>query len=273
VTQYAYLAEETDRRKDRLFIFIPGTFVGPNVYTRILQSGAKYGYYTIGISYSNSQTIQSFCTGNNQNCIRDIFREYLEGVDYSVEVNVSASNSFENRITKFIRYLNSNFPNENWGRFLNSDNTIKWEKVSLAGHSQGSGHALYISKTRKLLRASLFSGPNGFRLANGQFPNWLTSNGLTENGSVFAFTNTLDAIAEWNELQLVWNNLGMLGQFQTVDNVSNFNGAHKLFTSIDLPPAIVNPEHGSTVANENTPLDNEGNAVFEIVWKYMCFPD
>jgi hypothetical protein len=271
--QFAYLPKETTKRKDKLFIFIPGTFVGPNVYTRILQTGAKYGYYSIGITYSNNQTIQSFCTGNSQDCISNIFREYLEGIDYSPDVNISSSNSFENRISKFILYLKNNYPDENWGRFLNNDNSIKWEKVSLAGHSQGSGHTLYISKTRNLVRASLFSGPNGFKLSNGQFPNWLTVSGLTTNEKVYCFSNTLDAIAEWGELQIIWNNIGISGNFQNVDNTSSFNSAQKLYTNIDLPSAIINPEHGSTVANDNTPLDNTGIPKFEKVWKYMCFPD
>jgi hypothetical protein len=271
--QFAYLPKEAMKRKDKLFIFIPGTFAGPNIYTRILKSGAKYGYYSIGISYSNNQTIQSFCTGNNQNCVSNIFREYLEGVNYSPEVDISSANSLENRISKFILYLKNNYPDENWGRFLNTDHSIKWEKISLAGHSQGSGHVLYISKTRNLLRASLFSGPNGFKLANGQFPNWLSSNGLTTNAKVFCFSNSLDAIADWAEIQVIWNNIGISGSFQNVDNAGSFNGAQKLYTNIDLPPAIINPEHGSTVANDNTPLDNNGRAVFERVWKYMCFPD
>lgn len=273
LTQYAYLPKQSNARKDKLFVFLPGTFVGPNVYTKILQVGAEKGYYSMGIAYSNNQTIQSFCNGNDQSCASNIFREYLEGGDFSPAVTINQTNALQNRIAKFILYLQNNYPDENWGRFLNADRSIKWEKISLAGHSQGSGHTLYISKVRNLARASLFSGPNGFKLANGQFPNWIAAVGLTTNDKVFAFSNTLDAIADWAELQTVFAEIKLIGAIQSVDNVTNFNNSHRLFTSIDLAPALINPEHGSTVANENTPIDSQGKAKFEAVWQYMCFPD
>jgi hypothetical protein len=252
--------------------FLPGTFAGPNIYTKILQTGAENGYYSIGIAYSNNETIQSFCSGNDQNCVSNVFKEYLEGINHSPQVNISPANSFQNRISKFILYLKTTYPTESWERFLNADNSINWEKVSLAGHSQGSGHTLYISKVRRLARASFFSGPNGFKLANGQFPSWIAEPGQTVNARVFAFSNTLDAIANWTELQSVYTQIGLIGTIQSVDNVTDFKGSHKLYTELDLPPALINPEHGSTVANENTPIDGNGKAKFENVWRYVCFP-
>jgi hypothetical protein len=270
--QYAYLPKEASNRRDKLFVFLPGTFVGPKVYREILQAAARYGYYAIGIAYSNNQTVQSYCTGSDPTCASNIFREMLEGVDYSPLVTVSVANSFENRISKFLLYLKNNFPDENWERFLNN-NAVMWDKISLAGHSQGSGHTLFISKNRNLLRATLFSGPYSFKMANGQVPAWMSSAGLTPNDKIYGFHNSLDGLTDWAEIQPTWNNIGLAGNFQSVDNTTNFNNAHKLFTNLDLPFALINPEHGSTVADENTPLDGNGNPVFGNVWRYMCFPD
>jgi hypothetical protein len=274
--QFAYIPKEEGVRKNRIFIFIPGTFANPTVYKKVIQSAAKFGYFSIGISYSNMRTIESQCDNNSsETCISNILKEYLEGTDSSPDVNVPLANGFENRISKFILFLKNNNPNENWGQFLDSNNKIKWEMVSLAGHSQGSGHTTYISKVRNLFRASLFSGPNGFQLSNGRFPTWFTANGLTSNDKIFAFTNRFDGLAPYTSVSVAWNALGLLGNFTTVDNTTSYNNAHRLFTEVRIPPAAgsANPEHGSTVADAVTPLDNAGNPTFEPIWRYMCFPD
>lgn len=270
--QYAYLAQDANRRRNKLFVFIPGTFANPQVYLKILQTGAQQGYHTIGIAYSNQQTIESFCNNNQETCIQNVLKEYLEGGNSSPEVTITRSNSFENRIIKFIQYIDKTYPTDNWRQFLTADNQIRWELVSLAGHSQGSGHTMYISKNRNLMRAALFSGPNGYELPNGQYPTWVKTKGVTPNEKVYGFSNKLDAIGPWTKVSAVWAAIGLPGTETNVDNATTFNNSHRLFTTVDLPPAAINPEHGSTVADANTPLDSNGKPMFEKVWIYMCFP-
>jgi hypothetical protein len=274
--QFAYVPKEESVRKNKIFIFIPGTFANPSVYKKIIQSAAKFGYYSIGVSYSNMQTIESQCNNNNsETCVSNILKEYLEGTDSSPDVSITPANSFENRISKFILFLKNNNPNENWGQFLDNNNKIKWEMVSLAGHSQGSGHTTYISKVRSLFRAGIFSGPNGFQLSNGRFPTWFISNGLTSNDKVFAFTNRFDGLTPYTSVSAAWNGLNLIGSPLSIDGVSSFGNAHRLITDVRIQATAgsANPEHGSTVADAVTPVDNRGNPTFEVVWKYMCFPD
>jgi hypothetical protein len=275
-TQYAYLPKEPTVRKNKLFIFLPGTFAKPQTYLKILQTAAEYGYHAIGIHYQNNQDIGSYCGNTNDDqCDANVLKEFFTGIDYSPNVNVGLSNGFTNRIQKMILYLDAQKPNENWKQFLNANNEIKWELISLAGHSQGSGHTFYISKQVNLLRASLFSGPNGFTLANGSYPSWVSNTGATPNSKVYGFSNKNDNLSQWMFVSNVWNEIGLSGTIINVDTQTDFGASHQLFTEVVPPPTqgSASPTHGSTTVDIVTPLNANGRPKFENVWKYMCFPE
>lgn len=145
--QIAYLQITPSFRKDLLYVFIPGTGGAPTPFTEILSAAADSGYYSFGIGY-NSQTPIEELAGDNPDdkTVENILEEYLTGNDVSPKVTFTKANSFENRITKMILYLDSLTPSENWHRFLTSDNKIIWRKLSVAGQSQGSDHTMYMSK-------------------------------------------------------------------------------------------------------------------------------
>jgi hypothetical protein len=275
-TQYAYIPKETKVRKNKLFIFLPGTFAKPQTYLKILQTASEYGYHAFGIHYQNTQDVGSYCgSTNDDQCDANVLKEFFTGIDYSPDVNIGQSNGFINRIQKMILYLDAQNPNENWKQFLTSKNEINWELISLAGHSQGSGHTFYISKQVNLLRASLFSGPNGFSLANGSYPSWVSKAGATPNSKVYGFSNKNDNLSRWTFVSNVWDAIGLLGTQINVDIQTDFGGSHQLFTEV-VPPMTqgsASPTHGSTSVDIVTPLNPNGRPKFENVWKYMCFPE
>jgi hypothetical protein len=173
-----------------------------------------------------------------------------------------------------IMYLDAQKPSENWKQFLTSTNEIKWDLISLAGHSQGSGHTFYISKQVNLLRAGLFSGPNGFSLANGSYPSWVSAAGATPNSKIYGFTNKNDNLSQWTFVSNVWNAIGLTGTQINVDSQTDFGNTHQLFTEVIPPPTTgsASPTHGSTSVDIVTPLNSNGRPKFENVWKYVCFP-
>jgi hypothetical protein len=275
-TQYAYLPKEATVRKNKLFVFLPGTFAKPQTYLKILQTASEYGYHAIGIHYQNTQDVGSYCgSTNDDQCDANVLKEFFTGIDHSPNVNVGQGDGFTNRIQKMILYLDAQKPNENWKQFLSGGNGVKWELISLAGHSQGSGHTFYISKQVNLLRASLFSGPNGFTLANGSYPSWVSNTGATPNSKVFGFSNKNDNLSQWNFVSNVWNTIGLAGKQINVDTQTDFGGSHQLFTEVVPPPTqgSASPTHGSTAVDIVTPLNPNGRPKFENVWKYMCFPE
>ncbi|GAB4397594.1 MAG: hypothetical protein OHK0053_14400 [Microscillaceae bacterium] len=275
-TQYAYLPQEASLRKNRLFIFLPGTFAKPQTYLRITQTAAEYGYHAIGIHYQNSQDIGSYCgSTNDETCDSLVLQEFFSGEDTSPLVTVGLANGFQNRIKKMLLYLDAQNPGENWQQFLDANQQIRWNLVSLAGHSQGSGHTLFISKKVRLLRAGLFSGPNGFLLSNGQYPSWVIDAGATPEAQVYGFSNQEDDLSQWVFVSNVWQQIGLEGPEVNVDISTDFGNSHQLTTEVIPPPTpgSASPTHGSTTVDIVIPLAANGRPRFEPVWRYMCFPD
>ncbi|WP_206285925.1 BPSS1187 family protein, partial [Yeosuana marina] len=235
-----------------------GTAASPEAYKKIIQTAAEYGYYSFGLHYDNSLSSSGICNNtNDENCVQNALKEYFEGVDYSTEVNVNFPNSFINRITKMILYLNSQNPSEEWNQFLTSNNEINWNLISLAGHSMGSRHAFFISKQVSLYKVGLFSGPNGFVLDNGNFPSWISNVGATANSDITGFSNQNDNVAQWNYVQNIWQIAGIQGTPINIDNNNEIN-SHQLFTeyvSQNNSGSLI-PAHNSTCADIDTPIES-----------------
>ncbi len=271
-TQLAYYPVVNHPAGPRLFVMIPGTLSNPNDYRAILKTAAKNGYHSMGIAYSNTGTLADLCDGSSDpDCSARLLEEYLTGENTSNLVDVPRAESFENRIQKMISYLNANYPEEGWDSFLNKQGDIFWERISLAGHSQGSTHTLYISRKRKLLRASFFSGPNGFK-SNGQYPDWLTRAGLTPNTEIYVFNHRADRLSEWGEALDTWDAIGIAGNKISVDTHDDFEGSHRLYTYASKMRNLFTGAHGAHCTDKDTPLNRNGQPRFTNVWKYMSFP-
>lgn len=266
--QTAYLPANVSSRKDKLFIFIPGTGGTPSGFDKIISAAANAGYYSFGIAYSNLTAIEKLAGDNpNDTTVEDILEEYLSGNNVSAKVNVSRANSFENRIIKMISYMDSLYPTEDWKRFLNSNKTLIWKKISVAGHSQGSDHAMYMSKKRTLLSAGFFSGPGNFRLSNGAYPSFMQARGLTSLNNISGFTHKDDPVRVWSDVKKTWQTLGLLKLPESVDDEMIDSASRKFFTT-----RVTNSAHLYVITDGTTPLDENGNPLFQFVWQSMCFP-
>ena len=268
VTQTAYLPQNASARKDRLLIFIPGTFGLPSNYDEVCEAAAANGYYAFAVAYSNLLPVE-FEAGvkTNDSTVENILHEDLTGENVSSKVTTSRTNSFENRIIKMISYMDSVYPAENWKRFLTADKQIQWNKISVGGHSQGSDHAMYWSKVRSLFRATFIGGPGSFMLRNGSYPSFMQATGATSTGNLYGFNHTGDPTRKWADVQKVWMILNIPGVPNSVDDGSVDN-SHQLITS--LPD---NDPHSATIADDVTPINAAtGKPVYSKVWQYMMFP-
>lgn len=87
----------------------------------------------------------------------------ITGEDVSPLVSVNAANSITGRLVSLLTYLNSNFPTEGWGQYL-TNGQPRWDLITVAGHSQGGGHAGYLAKLVSLDRAVTPLDPQGMPL-------------------------------------------------------------------------------------------------------------
>ena len=266
-SNYVYLNTAVTA-KNILVVHLPGSFGEPKRATLFGNLAADLGFHSIGLMYPNAPTVGSFCTySTDADCFEDVRREIVEGIDYSTDISIANQESVLSRTEKLIIYLNSNYPTENWGQYLDINGDINFSKVIFSGHSQGGGHAALIAKFYPIKRAICFSSPKDWRNIPDAPPLWLsTGNWQTPSNSIYAFNHILD---EHTNHQLeIWDSLG-LNNYGLPINVDNnatpYNYTRQLTTSYSVP---VGDDHACTIQDNKTPKLS-GIPVFLPVWTYM----
>ncbi len=263
--------------RGRLFVMLPGTGGLPRFYRLILRAGAARGYHTIGLTYPNDRAVDELCgAGAVASCAGETRREIITGIDASPAVTVDPANSINGRLQALLVWLQATYPNEGWDRYLRAG-VPDWSLITIAGHSQGAGHAAYMAKLYEFNRVALFAGPADVGPVAGTFAAWLDLPPLTPAQRQYAFGHAGDELVPFAFLQANWSRLGLaaFGPSASVDLVPPpYGNAHQLFTS--LPPAnaatIFAPAHSSMVLDAVTPVAADGSPVFRPVWEYMAFP-
>lgn len=265
---FAYI-NKTITQKNKLFLFFPGTGAVPFNYKLIIQHAANLGYHAIGLTYPNSDAINSICQSSSDTTCHSRARlEVFDGTDRHSSINVDVNNCIERRTLKLLQYLNTAYPSENWSQYY-SGSQILWNKVIVSGHSQGGGHAGLISKIKQVDRVVMFAAMDWISPLNRN-ADWITWNGPTAKNSYFGLTHQKDEYVNFNLIQTTWKNYGMndFGSLAFVDTSSDpYNHSHQLYTL--LKPANDSTQyHGSVVADAYTPIQT-GAPVFAPVWTYM----
>jgi hypothetical protein len=221
---------------NKLFLFLPGSNSNPFAYDAVQKLAAENGYHSLGISYSNA-TISPLCAGTNDSlCFDKVRREVITGAAVSDSVNVNIANSINNRVLKALQYLNTNFPSENWGQFY-SGSTILWNKIAVAGHSQGGGHAAFIAKQNNVDRVVLLASPKDYFTAplNKAAP-WINLPSATPTFKYYALTHQNDQLGcTYNQQLQIFSRLGIdtfanNAIFET--NNGNYNNSHVIISNL-----------------------------------------
>ena len=249
----------------KLFVFLPGTGAPPNVYRLILESAAQAGCHAIGLAYVNEEEVNDdLCAGQPANCQEDVRLEIITGADTSPRISVNRANSIENRLVKLLEYLQGLAPEEGWEEYVR-DGAPRWERIVVAGHSQGGGHAAMIGKIHLVHRALLFS-------ATEAAP-WTTESHFTPADRYFGFAHSQESAVL--PMRLSWANLGLPGALTSVNSAAApTNGSHRLVTGL-MPRGDVGESnyHGCVVVDFYTPLQPDGvTPVFRETWLYMIGP-
>ena len=210
----------------------------------------------------------SFCSNaTDPDCFENVRREIIEGADYSTNLTIISTESILSRTKMLIEYLNTNYPAENWGQYLDANNELVFQKIIFSGHSQGGGHAAVIAKYYPIKRAICFSSPKDWRNQTNAPPLWLSSgNWQTPKSAIYCFNHVLD---EHTNHQLeIWDSLG-LNDFGTPINVdfspNPYNHTRQLTTAFNV---TAGDEHACTIQDNKTPKI-ANSPVFIPVWTYM----
>lgn len=266
---YAYI-QPTASKRNKLFVFLPGTFGAPEHYDLLLAKAANMGYHSIGLTYPNPYPVNSYCKASaDLACATDARLETFDGIDRSPFVAVDPSNSITNRLYKLLLYLQANHPADGWGQYLSNGQT-RWDLVTVAGHSQGGGHAGVIGKVKQVNRVVIFACYDYAPLAK-DFADWINTSGATAPANYFGFINKNDEMVKYDQQLLAWDKLGMTASAAVnVDQVTvPFNHSQQLYTEEEPGGATVSPYHGSVAVSNATPKDAHGKPLFDGVWEYL----
>lgn len=257
--------------KNKLFIFLPGTSGFPSVYSLIVKKAAALGYHAMGLMYPNGSEIY-VASGNNPDntsfgrCRQEIF----DGSDQTMAIAVNPDNSIRGRLTKLLQYLQVTYPTQNWGQYL-VNGQIDWSKCILAGHSQGGGHAVYISKKVSLHKALCFASIdwNSFL---GTSAAWIFEPGATPASKVYSFISPNDQVFNYANVQRQLNDLGIPGAAISIDNATPpYSSTNRLTTSATAAITLLLPDHNITCLDQYVPKTPQGAvaSAFDNAWTYL----
>jgi hypothetical protein len=254
-----YVVRNSKTHLNKLLLFIGGSYSVPKNYNLVCDHAATIGLDVISLSYPNDVAAAPLGVSSDKLIFDNYRDEVCLGNQVSNEVSVNVLNSINTRATKLVIFLKNTYPEQNWGQYLTSSNTLQWDKIIVSGHSQGSGHACYLGKKNLVDRVVMFSGPNDYSIFYGKAGNWLTQSGQTPLTKQFALLHTQDEIVPFTNQVANLRGLGLLTATQNPtladDLVSPYNNQRSL--SLNIP---ANSYHSSTIG---------GNAKLPNIWTYL----
>lgn len=176
----------------KLFLTIQGTGAPTTGLTVVQEEAAKLGYQVIAVAYPN-QVITTVCrTSHDVNCFDNFRKEIMWGIDVSPQVAVTPGSSLMSRIVAHVRSLAANSGTRaRFQCFLTENNFITWNRLTVMGHSQGSGHAAYLGKLRPLNAVIMAAGPQD-AFADGSIAPWIQLEGQTPRENHFGLLHQND---------------------------------------------------------------------------------
>ncbi|MEC5143837.1 hypothetical protein [Chitinophaga sp. 212800010-3] len=236
----------------QLLLMIPGTG-GHAVDFRTFDSCfAAMGYHVISLDYPNN-VITTVCSKSEDSTCFDHFRqEIVFGTPVSDKVAVDSVNCIVSRFRHLLVCLAKE--DKQWQEYVQNGQP-RWDKITVAGHSQGAGHAAFLGKHFTVHRVMMFSGPQDYMQLFHAPARWQFLSGRTPVNRYYAFLHLKDPFNY--EYQAA--DVSAVTQFAVTDTAMVHPGIpvhkrkHILVTDIDK-----NDKHGSTLRLEFIP-----------VWRYM----
>jgi hypothetical protein len=230
-----------------LLVFLPATRAVPEDYTRFLDTAHGAGFSVLGLAYSNLGPSLAKSCGEDMACYGDMLANRFDGTRPTRFSEVGAEDGILARLRDALGYLNVHDPAGDWQRYRNADG-VRWNRVVLAGHSQGGGEAAYIAHLHAVRGVLMFSAPA--EALDGHTADWLSMPSATPRSRFWGLDDRHDMYAA--RVAATWRALGL--------------GSHGLITT--LPLGNGGQSH-SRIVSDRTPLDADGRPVLEPVWRSM----
>jgi hypothetical protein len=225
---------------------------------------AQLGYDVISLRYPNALSA-SAARGDDADEF-ERFRMAIIAGGTSKHITIARVDSIEHRLIALLHHLAAHHPAEGWSNYLNGDGTIRWEKLALAGQSQGGGHAALIASHHRVARVICTGAPKDYNRRLDAPAAWLAAESATPRNRYFTFNHRQDRQAATLEQQL--RNLRAMkldafGAPVDVDGASPpFQHSRILLTNYPGGALDSGTAHTAVITFRNA-------AVFTPVWRYL----
>ena len=253
--------------KDRhqLLLFLPGTGGHNRGAKAFLETAANLGYHCVELMYPDDVAAAEVCRDDPDPNSFEAFRLALIQGSVSPHVTVERTDSIESRLTMLLIYLKQRRPREDWGQFLDGRD-IAWERIAVAGQSQGGGHAGLIGVRFHVARVIMFGAPKDYSRARHQPAPWYAEKKATPIAAFFAINHRQDRQGCTFPEEL--ENLHALGSDQLGPPVDVDQEAPPYRRSRILVTNYPGTQVDSKTAH-GTALTDKNQAVFRRTWVYM----
>lgn len=164
------LAGAETRQNAQLLLFLPGTGGEPSGPKAFLGAAAHAGYRVISLAYNDDISVAVYCPQKPNPACSGTFRAMRLYGDTKLgdgAVDNTPAESIVNRLVKLLRYLDRAHPDAGWGSYF-KNNAPNWQRIAVAGQSQGAGIAAFVAKQHEVARVILFSSPWDYVERNGK---------------------------------------------------------------------------------------------------------
>jgi len=117
----------------------------------------KRGFHSIGVQFPMCGGINDWAQGRDHD--GDCRLNTFDGMPHGKDNAVTQANSIAAHVQGGLKALATQFPTEDWGYFLNADDSVRWSDVAFTGMSHGATTAPVIGKAVRLYRVVSRSGP------------------------------------------------------------------------------------------------------------------
>jgi predicted esterase len=238
-----------------MLVFLPGTGADPARLQVFLGVAVDVGYRAIALSYDNEPAVMQVCSRQPDPSCSENFRSsrLFGGTDTPPQESIVA------RLTKLLQFLDFRYPEEGWREYL-TDGAPDWQRIAVAGHSQGGGMAALLAKRMAVARVMLLSGPPDWIMPGRDPAPWLGAPGATPSDRWYGLYHRDEQLAA--ALQRAYAALGL-----TPSNIR----------VVSLTPGAevtgpVDAYHVSVVADRFTPKAADGSPSYATDWRFLLGP-
>lgn len=179
--------------KPQLVVFFPGTGGKGSGSVPFNTAAANLGFHVLSLAYPDTVSMSMFHASDDENAFAKARTNIITGKVQFGNLNVDEPNSIENRLVAALRFLSRAYPSEHWAQFLDHSNNVLWDKVILAGQSQGGGHACFMAlKLHKVARVLMFGAPKDFNVYYNKPAAWYSDPSVTPLNRFFSFVHQMD---------------------------------------------------------------------------------